>query len=135
MISMFNQISYLHKYCTWIFFKTYNLLADFSGNRIWSYVKWSLSCSWHSWFTFKDYSPLITNPKVFPSLCKVTSTVLKMRPDPCTAKRKEFQNLITIISLIIHTDLHIFQFKIAIMFLVIQLERLHYRTLRLKTCN
>lgn len=38
-------------------------------------------------FKFNN-SPLITNPKVFPSLCKVTSTVLKMRPDPCTAKKK-----------------------------------------------
>lgn len=31
--------------------------------------------------------PLITNPKVFPSLCKVTSTVLKMTPEPCTAEK------------------------------------------------
>lgn len=31
--------------------------------------------------------PLITNPKVFPSLCNVTSTVLKMTPDPCTAEK------------------------------------------------
>lgn len=31
--------------------------------------------------------PLITNPKVFPSLCKVTSTVLKITPEPCTAEK------------------------------------------------
>lgn len=30
-------------------------------------------------------SPLMTKPKLFPSLCRVTSTFLNMTPDPCTA--------------------------------------------------
>jgi len=35
-----------------IFLKNYNLPADFSGSRIWSYVKQSLPRPWHSSLLF-----------------------------------------------------------------------------------
>lgn len=34
-------------------------------------------------------SPLITNPNVLPSLCRVTSTVFRKIPEPCTAGKKK----------------------------------------------
>lgn len=73
---------------------------------------------------FNDNSPLITNPKVFPSLCKVTSTVLKTRPDPCTAKinKQIIQNSIVNIFPILHTHLHFSQFKVATVLLVTWLK-------------
>lgn len=38
--------------------------------------------------THTNVSPLLTKPKLFPSLCSVTSTFLNMTPDPCTAATK-----------------------------------------------